>query len=328
MADAARATSAAPTFFDPVRIMRKILVDGGYGDTNNPSVDAWRHYTLVNEILRTDSVRWVNIGTGTSTDHPILPKRQWKDLLLPQYVQNIMHTIRDLEKIATDSEKTGVSMNLISNMDRSKLDFSRFSATNGVHAIALDDYRIIDNKELENLTKDYLSDSLVEVRLNLLAQSIAEDVAEKLRANNAPVMMEPESNDPLPSDPHQPLNSHRPAPTTTTESQYHHRFSITGTDVPSMAGASENTAETSSQSVSQTPPPPQGGNNDSNNSDHLATTVSNPDLDSIMPLTSDNVGVGDQFKFHSSHSPQLSPSPTTIVGSTDLGPPTRSSTAP
>ena len=289
MADAARATSAAPTFFDPVRIMKKILVDGGYGETNNPSQDAWVHYTVFKEILETDRTRWVNIGTGTSTDQPLEYKRGWMDMLLPTYVRNVMHTIRDLEKIATDSERTGKFMHEMSKMNKSKLDFHRFSATNGVHAIALDDYQMIDNKELERLTKEYLIDPKVEEELRGLARFLAADYTERtsikeptLEVEDPPLRTETSSIRQLVTG-HQPENLDLLSP---------------GTRVPSMAGASEITAESSN--ANETP------------------RSRNAVLDGPIPmvaLQTDQTGVGDQFK-------------ATEPPSTKFRPPTRSSTAP
>lgn len=289
MADASRATSAAPTYFDPVRIMRKILVDGGYGETNNPSQDAWQHYTELKEILRTDRVRWVNIGTGTSKDQSLPPKRAWKDLLLPNYFQNIMHTLRDLEKIATDSENTGVSMRLISDMDRSQLDFYRFSATNGVHKISLDDYLAIDNKELERLTLEYVKEPKVEEGLRALARSLADDYAEKTRVRRATSEVEDPHLAPKPSSIRRLVTGEQP--------EYLDLLSP-GTGVPSMAGTSEITAESSN--AEDTPKSRNG--------------VLNGSI-SMVPTQSDSSGVGDQFK-------------TPSVNATELGPPTRSCTAP
>ena len=291
MADAGRATSAAPTFFDPVRIMKKILVDGGYGETNNPSQDAWRHYNEVKEILRGDRVRWVNIGTGTSNDEAVPPKREWKDLLLPNYVQNIMHTIRDLEKIATDSEKTGVSMQLISNMDRSQLDFTRFSATNGVHAIALDDYRTIENKELERLTKEYLDDHEVADGLRALARSLANDYEEKMGLGRSTLGLQ---------DPHLAPAASSNGQLGTVQQPEAVDFLSPTAAVPSMGGTSEITAGTSS--ANETP------------------KSKNAVLDSSMPLIAlytDSTGVGDQFKHQNEE-----------LSMTEFGPPTRSFTAP
>jgi len=282
MADSARATSAAPTYFDPVRIMKKILVDGGYGLTNNPSQDAWQHYTELKEISHSDRVRWVNIGTGTSSGHSTTSKQSWKNYLLPNYIQNIMHTIRDLEKIATDSEKTGVAMRLISDMDRTQLDFQRFSATNGVHAIALDDYLTIDNKILETLTTDYLSQPKVEEGLRSLARSLAEDYTEKRRLREAHSASQEPQLESKPSSIRQLLTGDVPG----------------AVDLPSMAGASVNTAESSN--ANGTP------------------RSKNAVLDTSMPvvaLQSDSTGVGDQFK-----NPK--------VTDTEFRPPTRSSTAP
>jgi hypothetical protein len=269
--------------------MKKILVDGGYGETNNPSQDAWRHYTELKEILQTDRVRWVNVGTGTSTGQPPQSKRAWKDLLLPRYVQNIMHTIRDLEKIATDSEQTGISMHLISNMDRSQLDFHRFSATNGVHAIALDDYKKIDNKHLEGLTRDYLDDPTVEEQMRTLARSLANDYAEKARERMLALEV---------SDPHLAPKASSIRQLVTGQRPEGLDLLSPGTGVPSMAGASEITADSSS--VNETP--------------RSRIAVLDGPV-SMGPQETDDTGVGDQFK-------------TPVSIATEFRPPTRSSTAP
>jgi hypothetical protein len=289
MVDAARATSAAPTFFDPVRIWKKILVDGGYGGTNNPSRDAWSHYTKLKEIVKTDQVRWVNIGTGTSRGHSVPTKREWKDLLLPRYIQNIMHTIRDLEKIATDSEDTGDAMHLISEMDKSQLEFYRFSATNGIHAIALDDYTMIDNKKLERLTKEYLDDPAVEKELRALARSLADDHREKTKARRATLEIEV---------PHLTSKALSIRPLVTGQPPEGLDLPVPGTGVPSMAGASEITAESS----------------DANGTPQSKNPVLDDSV-SIVPDRTDNTGVGDQFK-------------TPESTATEFSPPTRSSTAP
>ena len=286
MADACLATAAAPTFFDPVRILEKILVDGGYGETNNPSRDAWQHYTELKEICHTDRVRWINIGTGTFNGQAPPSKREWKDLFLPRYVQNIMHTIRDLEKIATDSENIGVSMRLISDMDRSQLDFYRFSATNGVHTIALDDYLTIDNKELERLTMEYLSEPKVEEELRTLARSLADDYMEKTQPSK---VVQDSLLVPEPSSIRQLVTGGEPDDPD---------YLPPGTGVPSMAGVSEATAESSNT-----------------NEIAWARNAGLEDPVSTLPLQSDRIGVGDQFK-----TPHF-----TVTG---LGPPIRSSTAP
>ena len=252
--------------------MKKILVDGGYGETNNPSQDAWQHYTTGNEILQDDCVRWVNIGTGTrgQDDEPLPAKQGWQYTLLPNYITNIMHTIRDLEQIATDSEKTGRSMSLIANMNRKHLDFYRFSATKGVHAIALDDYRTIDNKELERLTLQYLDDPIVENELKALAQKLAEDYLEKRSSAKAPTIESVSLPESKPTSVRRLVTGQQPDNLSVLPS---------ATGVPSMAGSSE-----------QTP--------DSSNTYETPTSM-NEETDGPIPVgdaSADNTGVGDQFK--------------------------------
>ncbi|KAJ9652360.1 hypothetical protein H2198_008399 [Neophaeococcomyces mojaviensis] len=46
--DPARATHAAPTYFNLVETIGKLLVDGGFNLANNPSKAAWDHYFELN----------------------------------------------------------------------------------------------------------------------------------------------------------------------------------------------------------------------------------------------------------------------------------------
>lgn len=61
MRDVARATSAAPTYFDPLQAAERILIDGGVS-ANNPAMCAWAD---ADEALGTrDNLLLVSLGTG------------------------------------------------------------------------------------------------------------------------------------------------------------------------------------------------------------------------------------------------------------------------
>ena len=60
----ARATSAAPTYFKPVNIDNLEYLDGGFGSTNNPSVEIWDEVRAMNNEAKDCANIFVSIGTG------------------------------------------------------------------------------------------------------------------------------------------------------------------------------------------------------------------------------------------------------------------------
>ena len=88
MIEAARATSAAPTYFSPQTINKRKFVDGAIG-FNNPSFETYFHYTQPNRVAGSqgrslvagagsldrlhDGIDWsmlrvVNLGTGDKSE--------------------------------------------------------------------------------------------------------------------------------------------------------------------------------------------------------------------------------------------------------------------
>src|SRR5579862_8619965 len=74
--EAARATSAAPTYFSKQKIGENAFIDGGLG-YNNPSWAAYDHYNGRNRTSHAstslDGARMINIGTGTPSPTPPPP---------------------------------------------------------------------------------------------------------------------------------------------------------------------------------------------------------------------------------------------------------------
>lgn len=78
MRRAARATSAAPTYFEPARVavgsQQRVLVDGGVF-ANNPAVSA---YAEARRRYPDEEIRVVSVGTGTSTEPiPYDEAKEW-----------------------------------------------------------------------------------------------------------------------------------------------------------------------------------------------------------------------------------------------------------
>lgn len=171
VADAARATSAAPTYFSHVDILGKFLVDGGYGQTNNPSYATWQHYFEWSPRANYGRVNLVNLGTGSK------PKghkgnKGWFDYFPNTLLPGFVKTMKTLAALATDSEQAARHMRSIEKAG-DKLKFSRFSAnTGGIHAIALHEYERMD--EIVASTNEYLQDEVVLADLTRVANELVE----------------------------------------------------------------------------------------------------------------------------------------------------------
>ena len=198
VSEAARATSAAPTYFPVQKISNRYFVDGGM-EYNNPSEFIFEHYTEfdlasasrgragnVQEAERgarhahldLSSVRFINIGTG---DKPKDKPPRKRDVLAENFVPGIIRMgvflKQTLTEIAVKSEKIAgqmVTLARVSNGD-SEFDvrYERFSADNGVCYKKLDKYKELD--EIEALTMKYINHATTQDRLKALGADIARD---------------------------------------------------------------------------------------------------------------------------------------------------------
>lgn len=168
---AARATSAAPTYFKHVNLLDSLLVDGGYGFTNNPSHAAFDHY-FFDEVHNYRHIRMVNIGTGTA---PKRPENWQPPRSFTYYIPLISGAARlavDCAHVVTNSEKVGRQMYVLAKTSDT-FDFERFSVDRGeMHQISLFEYKAIDS--IEKTTDEYLRDGQVLRRLEDFAEQLAE----------------------------------------------------------------------------------------------------------------------------------------------------------
>ena len=205
--EAARATSAAPTFFPVQKIGSRYFVDGGM-EHNNPSEAIFEHCTkskrtnVSNDIIDVpesapptghhdgldfSQVRFVNLGTGTRSE--ALPPRQRDRLaqLVPAPVRMAIFLKRTLTEFAVNSEKTAAHMRTISwvsqNSSSANVSYMRFSADNGVCYIKMDKYKALN--DIAQLTRDYLKKPETEARLNWAALEIAKDYLQRHPAGAA-----------------------------------------------------------------------------------------------------------------------------------------------
>lgn len=199
--DAACATSAAPTYFKRKELLNRILVDGGFGETNNPSFVALDHYRIKNKswtLPRKERLLWLNIGTG-SLPQPYKiatpPKRPAWFWLIPDFLLEPYQLVNDLQKMATDSDHVVRHMNTLARETHGDLEYSRFSADNGLHLIGLDDYKKVEDGSIKKLTNTYLRRPSIQRDLGTLALSLAS----AYKARRVAMRKGSELNSPIPS---------------------------------------------------------------------------------------------------------------------------------
>ncbi|KAK6347586.1 hypothetical protein TWF718_005424 [Orbilia javanica] len=102
--EAARATSAAPTYFKPLKIDGRELIDGGLG-ANNPLGWLWTEILAVFGPARTTST-FLSIGTGIPANNEL------KD---PGNPTKILHTVDTIASAALNTELTHVLFRTLVN---------------------------------------------------------------------------------------------------------------------------------------------------------------------------------------------------------------------
>jgi hypothetical protein len=237
--DAARATSAAPTYFKEKKVGKKVLVDGGYGETNNPSLNAYRHYLFnpqnAPELTSSDDIQWVNIGTGTWPKNAPPPTQPWLRYLLPEAANTMLNSVRDLMAIATECETTADHMRTYERIQE-QFTFWRFSADTGLHTIALD--RHDELEKIEQRTIEYLQKKSVEEELEQVAARLREGIQLRRQEEETARMLRVE---------HEYLEPRRSTSAASRETRDRSSSTrhISPCPVPSASGTSEPTVGTS-----------------------------------------------------------------------------------
>ncbi|MCJ1379863.1 hypothetical protein MMC17_002966 [Xylographa soralifera] len=186
--DAARATSAAPTFFPVVRIGDRCFVDGGM-EYNNPSYAIQNHYAHVSaessrlSITTTPKarhgeldltrVRYINIGTGTKTVETPDRRRDVLASLLPSVIRMGVFLKETLTQIAVNSEHTAEMMKSLEQVSHGDIIYKRFSARNEVCFFKLDRYT--DLHKIESLTMQYIKEHSTQDSLKAVAKAITDE---------------------------------------------------------------------------------------------------------------------------------------------------------
>ena len=138
----ARATSAAPTYFEEVKIEGLKYLDGGFG-ANNPSVEIFREVRRMNNYNENCIGTMVSIGTGMSDRRRIEDNPKSSDGKRAKFRAGLGKFL-DYEnfarKWATDSEKAHEDM-LEQLRPKKTFNYYRFNVEKGLECMKLDEWR-------------------------------------------------------------------------------------------------------------------------------------------------------------------------------------------
>ncbi|KAH9216656.1 hypothetical protein DL95DRAFT_272200, partial [Leptodontidium sp. 2 PMI_412] len=164
----ARATSAAPTYFNTIKIGEDEYGDGGFGE-NNPSTRIFFEVSQMNNNLDSANTLSLSIGTGITR--------------FTRFQEGIFNKplgwLNAAKKVSTDCETAHHRMGLITNGGR-KYPYYRFNPLErGLGKIKLDEWKPrgfwrteSTQEEIERITREYLSNPDVNSELDEVAEAM------------------------------------------------------------------------------------------------------------------------------------------------------------
>lgn len=214
--DAARATSAAPTYFPVQKIAHRCFVDGGM-EYNNPSAVIFAHCTqsirvassrrasysvgpilpqAAHSNLDFSNIRFINIGTGTKSDDLQPRRRDSLAKLVPTPIRMGIFLKTTLTQCAVESEKTANHMKVMAEVAGGSINlrWERFSADNGVCYIKLDKHKHLG--QIEKLTRQYLKSPRVQRDLRRVGEEIAVEYLQRYRTETGQDASAPQPQSP------------------------------------------------------------------------------------------------------------------------------------
>ena len=126
----ARATSAAPSYFKPMKIHKLAYLDGGFG-ANNPCEEIFEEVRKMNNHADTCASIIISVGTGIDTG--------WSRLknLGPSRFINFLNVAR---KWASESEEVHVRM--LNRKEGAPFEYYRLNVPDGIGSLKLDEWRV------------------------------------------------------------------------------------------------------------------------------------------------------------------------------------------
>lgn len=160
--EAARATSAAPTLFAPIRIgpTRRTFGDGATG-ANNPIDEMWKEAIDIcdGESLVENLACIVSVGTG-------IPN-------IKKFGNNVTEVMNSIVRIATETEETANTFNHTHpELNKSDQRYFRFNVPRGLAEIGLDEAS--EAGTIEDMTDVYLRDENTHKQIQQCAKIVAE----------------------------------------------------------------------------------------------------------------------------------------------------------
>ncbi|MCJ1394320.1 hypothetical protein MMC18_007198 [Xylographa bjoerkii] len=137
--DVGRATSAAPSYFEPAVIDGLEYVDGGFG-ANNPSREAYREVRRMNNNSARAIGILVSIGTGLNQSSSRFKDRTGlsKYLNFVDGLSRYLNYVNFMKKWATDAEHTHQDMLYDS---RNIFEYCRLNVVEGIGTMKLDEWK-------------------------------------------------------------------------------------------------------------------------------------------------------------------------------------------
>ena len=127
--EVARATSAAPSYFEPAKIDGLAYLDGGFG-ANNPGQEIDREVRRMNNNSVNAIGILISIGTGLDDD----AGRIIDKIGLPRY----LNYLKFMKKCATDAEKTH---EYLLDLTKYRTSYHRLNVEKGIGCMKLDEWK-------------------------------------------------------------------------------------------------------------------------------------------------------------------------------------------
>lgn len=155
--EAARATSAAPTFFKPIEIGRKQpFIDGGMG-CNNPS------RVVLEEAYKLFGDSYIGYILSIGTGHP-----KTISIKTPGFFQGFISLVNALKEIATDCE--GTHQKMLGSFSHAPNTYFRLNVDQGMQNIKWSEWEKLHNVEAH--TRQYMKREEVGDNLTLIVNAI------------------------------------------------------------------------------------------------------------------------------------------------------------
>lgn len=180
--EVAWATSAAPTYFEAIKIQGRKFLDGGIGG-NNPTLIAFKEVKNLHDIPPSILV---SIGTGIKRKRPKQPKRQrYRDEYenfrradttgRKQFLKKYFELFRFVKDFAADPEETERTVHFFAQ--DTSTDYRRFNVEEELGHVYLDEWKPPKTgaetlRKIETHTQQYLNDAKVRKSLQDLAESL------------------------------------------------------------------------------------------------------------------------------------------------------------